>query len=111
VAEAAGHPISAMNRGPVSLVTKGRPIVPELDVLGDLPAGPGCTVVFSITTLDRDLWLKLEPGTPPPWQRLAAMQRLVEAGVRAAVADLKRRHAFADRPPPEPLGARQLSTI
>jgi DNA repair photolyase len=43
----------AMYRSPVSLVTKGTLIVRDLDVLGDLAAGPGCTVVFSITTLDR----------------------------------------------------------
>ena len=70
---------------PVSLVSKGTLIVRDLDLLARLAAGPGCTVVFSITTLDRDLWLKLEPGTPPPDKRLWAMQRLVEAGVRAGV--------------------------
>jgi DNA repair photolyase len=75
----------ADHANPVSLVTKGTLIVRDRDVLADLAAGPGCTVVFSLTTLDRDLWLQLEPGTPSPRQRLAAMQKLVRAGVRAGV--------------------------
>lgn len=73
------------HQNPVSLVSKGTLIVRDLDLLSSLAAGPGCTVVFSLTTMDRDLWLKLEPGTPPPDKRLWAMQQLVEAGVRAGV--------------------------
>jgi DNA repair photolyase len=75
----------ADHANPISLVTKGTLIVRDTDLLADLAAGPGCTVVFSLTTLDRDLWQQLEPGTPPPLQRLAAMRRLAEAGVRAGV--------------------------
>ena len=40
---------------------------------------------MSISTLDRDTWRRLEPGTAPPWQRLRAVQRLSEAGVEAGV--------------------------
>ena len=75
----------ADHANPISLVTKGTLIVRDVDLLADLAAGPGCTVVFSLTTLDRDLWQQLEPGTPPPLQRLAAMRRLADAGVRAGV--------------------------
>lgn len=70
---------------PISLVTKGTLIVRDLDLLSSLASGPGCTVVFSLTTMDRELWQRLEPGTPPPEQRLRAMQRLVRSGVRAGV--------------------------
>lgn len=70
---------------PISLVTKGTLIVRDLDLLSNLASGPGCTVVFSITTMDRELWQQLEPGTPPPEQRLKALQRLVRSGVRAGV--------------------------
>lgn len=70
---------------PISLVTKGTLIHRDVDLLSDLSAGPGASVVFSVTTLDRDLWLELEPGTPPPGQRLAALERLSAAGVRAGV--------------------------
>ena len=70
---------------PVSLVTKGTLIVRDVDVLSELARRAGCTVVFSITTLDEALWRRLEPGTPPPMKRLWAMERLVEAGVNAGV--------------------------
>lgn len=73
------------HRNPISLVTKGTLIVRDLDLLADLASGPGCTVVFSITTMNRDLWQLIEPGTPPPGKRLWAMEQLVEAGVRAGL--------------------------
>lgn len=70
---------------PVGIVTKGTLIVRDLDVLRGMAAGAGCSVVFSLTTLDGDLWRRLEPGTPSPQQRLRALQRLSIAGVRAGV--------------------------
>jgi len=73
------------HQNPVSVVTKGTLALRDQDVLAALSNGPGCTVCFSLTTLDRDLWSRLEPGTPPPGQRLSVMRRLVEAGVHAGV--------------------------
>lgn len=70
---------------PVGLVTKGTLIVRDVDVLAELSRGPTANVCFSLTTMDSDLWRKIEPGTPNPWQRLRAMKVLVEAGVRAGV--------------------------
>ena len=75
----------ADHANPVSLITKGTLIVRDVDVLSDLAERGGCTVCFSITTLDRERWQRLEPGTPPPAQRLRAMKVLVESGVRAGV--------------------------
>ena len=72
-------------RSPVGLITKGTMVVRDADVMSDLAARAGCTVIFSVTTLDRDLWRKLEPGTPPPDKRLSAMSRLIEVGVNAGV--------------------------
>ena len=72
-------------RTPVSIVTKGTMIVRDLDVLTDLAGRAGASVAMSISTLDRDTWRRLEPGTAPPWQRLRAVQRLSEAGVEAGV--------------------------
>jgi DNA repair photolyase len=45
----------------------------------------GVTVYFTITTLDPGLWRVIEPGTPPPHQRLKVMQGLSEAGVPCGV--------------------------
>ena len=72
-------------RSPMSLVTKGTMVVRDLDVLVDLSNRAGCTVCFSITTLDEALWRQLEPGTPHPRQRLRVMNTLVKAGVNAGV--------------------------
>lgn len=74
-----------LKRTPVSVVTKRTMIVRDRDVLTDAARRAGCTVCFSVTTLDPDPWRSLEPGTPPPLQRLRAMGRLVQAGVKAGV--------------------------
>ncbi|MBM4405949.1 MAG: radical SAM protein [Chloroflexi bacterium] len=72
-------------RTPTSLITKGTMIVRDADVLASLNRRAGATVCFSLTTLDRALWERLEPGTPPPRQRLRALERLVQVGVNAGV--------------------------
>lgn len=69
----------------IGLITKGSLIVRDVDILSDLAAGPSASVCFSITTLRPELWRTIEPGTPPPRQRLRAMQMLVQAGVPAGV--------------------------
>ena len=70
---------------PVSIVTKSTLIVRDLDLLTELAHGPGAMVYFTITTLDDDLWRSIEPGTPPPLQRLLVMRRLRAAGVPCGV--------------------------
>ena len=72
-------------RTPVSIITKSSLVVRDADILAELAQRLGCTVNFSLTTLDRSLWRRLEPGTAPPQQRLRAMQRLVARGVHAGV--------------------------
>jgi DNA repair photolyase len=70
---------------PVSVVTKSTLVLRELDLLKDLSVLPGTRVNFTITTLDPTLWRLIEPGTPPPAQRLAVMRRLADAGVPCGV--------------------------
>jgi DNA repair photolyase len=70
---------------PASVVTKSTLVLRDLDVLTELARGPGATVYFTVTTLDPDLWRRIEPGTPPPHKRLQVMQRLSEAGVECGV--------------------------
>jgi len=72
-------------RNPVGIVTKSTLILRDLDLLAELAAVARVRVYFTITTLDRDLWRSVEPGTPPPAQRLAAMARLNKAGVPTGV--------------------------
>lgn len=70
---------------PVNLVTKGTLVIRDLDLLQALAARQLVSVCFSVTTLREDLWRRLEPGTPSPGQRLRAMGRLAQKGIRAGV--------------------------
>jgi DNA repair photolyase len=70
---------------PVSIFTKSTLILRDRDLLAELAQGPGATVYFTITTLDPDLWRVIEPGTPPPYKRLAVLRRLSEIGIPCGV--------------------------
>jgi DNA repair photolyase len=70
---------------PVSIVTKSTLVLRDLDLLKQLAEQPGTQVNFTITTLDLALWRLIEPGTPPPAQRLTVMRRLTDAGVACSV--------------------------
>jgi DNA repair photolyase len=70
---------------PCSIITKNTMLLRDIDLLSELGRGPGCKVFLSITTLDKALAQRLEPDTPPPEKRLAALSRLVEAGIHAGV--------------------------
>jgi DNA repair photolyase len=70
---------------PFSLITRNPMIVRDLDVLVDAARQAEVSVVFSVPTLDEEVWRLTEPGTPPPRRRLEALAKLVEAGIRAGV--------------------------
>jgi DNA repair photolyase len=72
-------------RTPASIVSKGTLMLRDLDVLERLADVADLTVCHSIPTVDEAIWRRSEPGTPPPAQRLRAMQRLRERGIRAGV--------------------------
>ena len=69
---------------PVGLVTKGPLVVRDADILARMSARGLATVYMSVPTVDA-AWEQLEPGTAPPLQRLRAVRRLLDAGVRAGV--------------------------
>jgi DNA repair photolyase len=70
---------------PFSLITRSPMIVRDLDVLVEAASRAEVGVVFSVPTLDEEVWRRTEPGTPPPRRRLEALSRLVKAGVKAGV--------------------------
>jgi DNA repair photolyase len=70
---------------PFSLITRSPMIVRDLDVLVDAARRAEVGVVFSVPTMDEEVWQRTEPGTPPPHRRLEALTKLVEAGVKAGV--------------------------
>ena len=72
-------------RTPATVVTKSTLVLRDADLLTELARTAGATVHFTVTTLDPVVWRAVEPGTPPPLQRLRVMRRLVEAGVPCGV--------------------------
>ncbi|HEX5126368.1 MAG TPA: PA0069 family radical SAM protein [Rhodocyclaceae bacterium] len=72
-------------RHPVSIVTKGALIERDIDLLADMAKDSLVHVMFSITTLDRELARKMEPRAATPQRRLQAMQALHDKGIPVGV--------------------------
>ena len=75
----------ADNLTPFSIITRGPLIVRDTDVLVDAARRVELSVTFSIPTLDDAVWRTTEVATAPPRQRLRALSRLVDAGIKAGV--------------------------
>lgn len=73
------------HRHPVTIVTKSRLVLRDLDLLRALAAERLCRVMLSVTTLDADLKRALEPRAPSPAARLDAISGLARAGVPVGV--------------------------
>src|SRR5438093_9964156 len=72
-------------RSPFSIITRGPMIVRDIDVLVEAARRASVSVTFSIPTLDEEVWRRTEPSTAHPRQRLKAVRKLVEAGIKASV--------------------------
>ncbi|MEN8161451.1 MAG: PA0069 family radical SAM protein [Myxococcota bacterium] len=72
-------------RNPVAVITKSFLVTRDVDRLGELAAFDAASVAVSITTLDPVLQRRMEPYAAPPAKRLAAIERLAEAGVPVGV--------------------------
>jgi DNA repair photolyase len=83
---------------PFSIITRGPMIVRDLDVLAEAAARADVSVTFSIPTLEPDVWRRTEPDTAPPEQRLRALRRLVDAGIKAGVGMAPILPGISDRP-------------
>ena len=70
-------------RHPVTITTKSDRVLDDLDLLTQLARHRLVAVAISVTTLDPRLSGKLEPRAAAPAKRLAALGRLVDAGVPA----------------------------
>jgi DNA repair photolyase len=73
------------HRNGLSIVTKSTVVQRDADLLDELSRSANVSVQFTITTLDPATWKAVEPGTAPPWQRLATMRRLADRGIRCGV--------------------------
>jgi DNA repair photolyase len=83
---------------PFSLITRGPLVVRDIDVLAAAARRAEVSVTFSVPTLDREIWRRTEPGTPPPHQRLRAVKALVDAGIKASVGMAPLLPGLSDRP-------------
>jgi DNA repair photolyase len=72
-------------RQPVSIVTKNRLILRDLDLLAELSRFHAVSVAVSITTLDNRLASRMEPRASSPGDRLEAVRQLSQAGVPTTV--------------------------
>jgi len=75
----------AESRTPFSVLTKGTLITRDLDHLVAAAEGVEVACAFTVGMLDEQLWRSSEPGTPSPSARLAAVRRLVDAGIPTGV--------------------------
>jgi len=71
---------------PVVITTKSARITRDIDLLAPMAARGLAAAVMSITTLDPVLARRMEPRASAPRQRIAAVARLVEAGVPTAIS-------------------------
>jgi DNA repair photolyase len=70
---------------PLSIITRGPMIIRDIDVLVEAARRAEVSITISVPTLDDDVWRKTEPSTAHPRQRLKALSKLVEAGLKAGV--------------------------
>jgi len=70
----------------VHVVTKSDLVLRDLAILQKIARGARSVVSLTITTIDDDLALRIEPGAPPPSARFRALGVLAEAGVETRIA-------------------------
>jgi DNA repair photolyase len=70
---------------PVVIVTKNHLVTRDLDLLAELAHRQAAAVFLSVTTLDESLRQILEPRASHPTCRLAAIEKLAQAGVPTGV--------------------------
>jgi len=70
---------------PCSVLTKSPLLLRDLDLFVELAETAGFSANLSIGTLDEEVWRRGEPGTPHPKARMAAVKRLVEAGIPCGI--------------------------
>jgi DNA repair photolyase len=72
-------------RNPFSILTKSTLMLRDTELLAEAARRTDVSLMFSIGTLDEEVWRATEPGTPPPWKRIEAIARLRDAGIPCGV--------------------------
>ena len=77
--------VMAQCHQPVTITTKSKLVLRDLDLLSDLARFQAVRVAMSLTTLDHGLAAKMEPRASSPGDRLKAVEGLSRAGVPVLV--------------------------
>ena len=77
--------VMAETRHPLIVTTKSDRILRDIDLLADMARDNLVGVAISVTTLDPAVARTLEPRAPHPQRRLAAIRKLIDAGVPTQV--------------------------
>ncbi len=77
--------ILKVHSNPFSIITKSPSILQDIDMYREMAKLGLVRVLFSVGTLDHEVWRKLEPQAPKPEKRIEAMGELVKAGVPAGI--------------------------
>ena len=75
----------ARHRFPVEVLTKSDLVLRDLGVLQEIDSVAWAGVLFTITTFDPVVARRFEPYAPSPERRLAALERVAEAGLTTGV--------------------------
>ncbi|RKZ21624.1 radical SAM protein [bacterium] len=73
--------ITGKNKGKAIVVTKSPLVLRDVDIIGRY----GFTVSLTITTLREEISSFIEPGAPPPQERLNALRILAQEGIPVSV--------------------------
>lgn len=76
--------VIAEHRFPVHIITKSDLVTRDVDTIREI-GKVYAAVSFTVTTVDDELALRIEPGAPPPSARLQAMETLAAAGIYTGV--------------------------
>jgi DNA repair photolyase len=71
---------------PLMITTKSDRVTRDLDLLGPMAEKGLVSVMVSVTSLDPEIAMSLEPRAPAPRRRLAAIEALAKAGVPVQVS-------------------------
>lgn len=71
---------------PLTITTKSDRVTRDIDLLAPMAARGLAAVAVSVTSLDRRIAMTVEPRAPTPERRLAAVRKLVEAGIPTYVS-------------------------
>lgn len=70
---------------PVSIITKSALIERDIDILSDMARDNLCSVIVSLTTLDKHLCRIMEPRAAASQRRLRTIEKLSDAGIPTGI--------------------------